>query len=58
MTEELWTGDRGTPETASFGRVRDSDELLHPLAKVPGDTLTETWAPSSRIGLAAKRNAL
>jgi hypothetical protein len=54
MAEELWTGDRGTLQAASFGRVKDSDELLHPNAIIAGDTLTETWAymwyvPEARI---------
>jgi hypothetical protein len=52
--EELWTGDRGTDQAARFGRCRDEDELLHPQASIPGDTLTETWAylwyvPEERI---------
>jgi hypothetical protein len=52
--EELWTGDRGTELADRFGRVTDADELLHPEATIPGDTLTETWAylwyiPEERI---------
>lgn len=52
--EELWTGDRGTTNAARFGRYTDADELLHPGATIPGDTLTETWAylwyiPEERI---------
>lgn len=42
--QELWTGDRGLEEAAQFGRWSDKDELLHPEATIPGDTLTETWA--------------
>lgn len=51
---ELWTGDRGTEQAALFGRWSDKDELLHPEATIPGDSLTETWAylwyiPEERI---------
>jgi hypothetical protein len=53
---ELWTGDRGSDQAALFGAYSDSDELLHPEATIPGDTLTETWAymcyvPEERIYL-------
>lgn len=53
-TEELWTGDRGTPLADIFGKWSDKDELLHPEATIPGDSLTETWAylwyiPEERI---------
>ena len=52
--DELWTGDRGTPAAARFGAWSDADELFHPQANIPGDTLTETWAylwyiPEERI---------
>lgn len=52
--EELWTGDRGTETAALFGKWSDKDELFHPEAAIPGDTLTETWAylwyiPEERI---------
>ena len=51
---ELWTGDRGSTFANQFGRWSDKDELLHPEASIPGDTLTETWAylwyiPEERI---------
>lgn len=51
---ELWTGDRGLETASQFGRYSAQDELLHPEATVPGDTLTETWAypwyiPEERI---------
>lgn len=51
---ELWTGDRGTEQADRFGRYGDHDELLHPQAAIPGDSLTETWAymwyiPEERI---------
>ena len=56
MTEKpaLWTGDRGLDVADQFGRFSDKDELLHPEATIPGDTLTETWAylwyiPEERI---------
>lgn len=42
--EELWTGDRGSELASQFGRYSAKDELLHPEATIPGDTLTETWA--------------
>ncbi|MET0546051.1 MAG: hypothetical protein ABWZ40_07050 [Caulobacterales bacterium] len=44
VKEELWTGDRGLPTASQFGRFTDADELLHPKASIPGDSLTETWA--------------
>lgn len=52
--QQLWTGDRGLTTAATFGRCTDEDELLHPQATIPGDTLTETWAylwyiPEERI---------
>lgn len=52
--DELWTGDRGTPQAKQFGRVSETDELFHPQANIPGDWLTETWAymwyiPEERI---------
>jgi hypothetical protein len=54
QSEELWTGDRGTEQATQFGRYSAKDELLHPEASIPGDTLTETWAylwyiPEERI---------
>ena len=42
--QELWTGDRGTENALRFGNYSDKDELFHPEATIPGDTLTETWA--------------
>ena len=53
-SDELWTGDHGTPATNAFGRWTDADELFHPEATIPGDSLTETWAylwyiPEERI---------
>ena len=51
---ELWTGDRGSELASQFGSYGDHDEMLHPLAAIPGDSLTETWAymwyiPQERI---------
>lgn len=51
---ELWTGDRGSELAGQFGSYGDHDEMLHPLAVIPGDSLTETWAymwyiPQERI---------
>lgn len=50
----LWSGDRSDDPARAFGRVTDRDELLHPEAAMPGDTLTETYAymfyvPEERI---------
>jgi hypothetical protein len=42
--EKLWTGDRGTEAATRFGNYSAKDELFHPEATIPGDTLTETWA--------------
>ena len=49
---ELWTGDRAAG--AEFGAYVDADEKFHPDARIPGDTLTKTWAymwyiPQERI---------
>jgi hypothetical protein len=42
--DELWLGERGRGNAATFGGFSAADELLHPLEATPGDSLTETWA--------------
>jgi hypothetical protein len=47
---DAWTHGGGS----GFGRYRDADEDFHPAARIPGDSLTETWAymwyiPEERI---------
>lgn len=39
-TQDAWTHGGGT----GFGRHTDADENFHPGSRLPGDSLTETWA--------------